>query len=103
MLATLLSDQRDAMAERFSGVLNTANDGQKILRLWLGQIEGHLFQLQLSGGGAASCILFGARIEILPIGIYFATVEAQAAPGMTPARSTSVSTSTKRHASLKST
>jgi hypothetical protein len=73
--ATLFSDQPGgAMAARAAVVLNTASDGHKILRAWFGQVEGHLFRLKLSG--ASTYLLFGVRIEILPVGTYFSVAEA---------------------------
>ncbi len=53
----------------------TANSGHRVVRLPLpAGIEGRLFRLQLSG--TSTYLLYGARLEILPIGVYLEAYEA---------------------------
>ena len=76
--ASLLSDlPGNAMATRTAPVVNTGGAGRRIVKLPLpANVEGRLYELRLSG--SATYVLFGARIELLAVGVYIEAYEAAA-------------------------
>lgn len=79
----LLTDQPgNKLTVRKTTAVDTASDGRKIVRIPLPadkngvSIEGRLYDLQISG--VNGYILYGARVEILPVGVYVEAYEAAA-------------------------
>jgi len=82
---TFLTDlPGNAQASRQTGTVNTGTAGRRFFRIPLPggsntPIEGRLCRLQLSG--SAKFILYGAAVELLPVGVYIEAYEGASTPG----------------------
>lgn len=84
VLLTLMTDlPGNAMASRFTSVINTGTAGRRFVRIPLPQsfsstvIEGRMYRIQISG--LVKFILYSAAVDLLPVGIYVEAYEATAA------------------------